>query len=115
MGALPIHSDMASIREWVDDGDNGLLFPVDDIDALERAIARGLSDDDLFNRAAQRNRELVDARLNRNRLRAWFATMIDRILLRGQTIDESKGPDPLFSHGSYGDESSPAGASAPRP
>ncbi len=90
MGALPIHSDMASIREWIDNGDNGLLFPVDDIDALERAIARGLSDDELFNRAAQRNRQLVDTRLNRDTLRDAFATMIGRVLLRRKTRDASR-------------------------
>jgi glycosyltransferase involved in cell wall biosynthesis len=89
MGALPIHSDMASIREWIDDGDNGLLFPVDDIDALERAIARGLSDDELFNRAVRRNQQLVDARLNRDMLRDGFAAMIDKVLRRRQTVDMS--------------------------
>lgn len=65
MGALPIHSDMPSIREWIDHEVNGLLFPVDDLAALESAIIRGLEDDDLLRRAAQRNAELVHSRMNR--------------------------------------------------
>ena len=55
MGALPVHSDMESIREWIEPGVNGLLFPIDDLGSLERAIIRGLEDDDLCRQAAQRN------------------------------------------------------------
>ena len=44
---------------------NGLLFPVDDLGSLERAIIRGLEDDDLCRQAAQRNEQLVHARMNR--------------------------------------------------
>lgn len=65
MGALPIHSDMDSIREWIEPGENGLLFPVDDLAGLERAIVQGLEDDDLCRRAAQRNEQIVNARINR--------------------------------------------------
>jgi glycosyltransferase involved in cell wall biosynthesis len=77
MGALPIHSDMTSIREWIDDGHNGLLFPVDDVEALKRAIVRGLDDDDLFHRAEQYNRTLVDQRLNRKTV----GPAVNRIIL----------------------------------
>jgi glycosyltransferase involved in cell wall biosynthesis len=65
MGAFPIHSDMESIREWIEPGVNGLLFPIDDLGALERAIIRGLEDDDLCRKAAQRNQELVHSRMDR--------------------------------------------------
>ena len=57
MGSLPIHSDMESIREWVDPGVNGLLFPIDDLGALENAIIRGLEDDELCRRARERNEQ----------------------------------------------------------
>jgi glycosyltransferase involved in cell wall biosynthesis len=68
MGALPIHSDMESIREWIDPGVNGLLFPVDDLAAIESAIIRGLEDDDLCRQAAEKNKQLIHARMNRSRV-----------------------------------------------
>lgn len=68
MGAFPIHSDMESIREWIEPGVNGLLFPIDDLGALEQAIMRGLEDDDLCRQAAQRNEELIHARVNRRQV-----------------------------------------------
>lgn len=69
MGALPIHSDMESVREWVVDGENALLFPVDDEDAIRQAIIRGLEDDALCERAAQINAAVVRQRLDRNDIR----------------------------------------------
>ncbi len=80
MGALPIHSDMASIREWIDDGENGLLFRVDDVEALERAIVRGLADDELFQRSEARNRALVDERLNRNKVGSALGRIIEGLV-----------------------------------
>lgn len=80
MGALPIHSDMASIREWIVDGDNGLLFPVDDVPAIERSVARWLSDDALFHRAELRNRALVEERLNRKKVAAALTEALQRLV-----------------------------------
>jgi glycosyltransferase involved in cell wall biosynthesis len=59
MGALPIQSDTVSTREWIEDGDNGLLVPPEDADAVERALLRALRDDALVERAARRNEELT--------------------------------------------------------
>lgn len=79
MGALPVHSDMESIREWVEPDVNGLLFPIDDLGALERAIIRGLEDDDLCRRAAQRNQELVHARIDRAQVGREIDAKLQRI------------------------------------
>jgi glycosyltransferase involved in cell wall biosynthesis len=65
MGALPVHSDMESVREWVDDGVNGLLFPVDDIAMLQACIERGLDDEELCRTAADRNLAIAQARMSR--------------------------------------------------
>jgi len=69
MGALPIHSDMASLREWVEHGYNGLLFPVDDVKALAACIERGLADATLRAQAAQHNWRLIEERADRDKLR----------------------------------------------
>ena len=63
MGALPIQSDTISTREWISDGENGLLVAPEDPDDVERALRRALADDGLVERAARLNEELTDARL----------------------------------------------------
>jgi glycosyltransferase involved in cell wall biosynthesis len=79
MGAFPVHSDMASLREWVEHGVNGLLFPVDDIEALAACMEQALADAPLRDRAARINFALIDERADRERLRgqlaAWLATV----------------------------------------
>lgn len=65
MGALPIHSDMESVREWVVDGSNGLLFPVADVEALRRQVERGLTDDALCRQAAADNWAITRSRMDR--------------------------------------------------
>ncbi len=76
MGAFPVHSDMASLREWIEPGRNGLLFPVDDVPALAACLEQALVDAPLRERAAQLNWEIVERRadrtLLRERLRQWI-------------------------------------------
>lgn len=83
MGALPIHSDMSSIREWIEDGENGLLFPVDDVGALERAIVRGLTDDALCERSARANWEIVARRLDRRAIGPAVAAAVRQAIAGG--------------------------------
>jgi glycosyltransferase involved in cell wall biosynthesis len=79
MGALPVHSDMASVREWVKPGSNGLLFPVDDANALTAAIVRGLNDENLFNQAFELNTMIVRERVDRNQMRATLSEWLKKI------------------------------------
>jgi glycosyltransferase involved in cell wall biosynthesis len=76
MGAFPVHSDMASLREWVEHGRNGLLFPVDDVAELGRCLEKA-RDVQLRDRAAQLNWQIVEQRVDRaglrERLRQWIA------------------------------------------
>ena len=61
-GALPVAGDIASVREWVEPGVNGLLFDPADPRALADAVVRALGDAELRARAAERNAALVRAR-----------------------------------------------------
>ncbi|HEY0777074.1 MAG TPA: glycosyltransferase family 4 protein [Gemmatirosa sp.] len=61
-GALPVAGDIASVREWIDDGRNGLLFDPSDARALAVAIIRALDDAPLRADAAARNAALVAER-----------------------------------------------------
>ena len=61
-GCLPVVSDLPANREWITDGDNGLLFPVGDDAALAACLRRAAGDAGWRAQAARRNRELVAAR-----------------------------------------------------
>lgn len=61
-GAFPVSGDIASLREWVQDGVNGLLFPPDDPRALADATLRALEDDGLRRQARERNEVLIRER-----------------------------------------------------
>jgi len=81
MGALPIHSDMESVRDWVEHGFNGLLFPVNDVGALAQCIERGLTDDAFVSAAAVRNWDLTVTRMNRDRIRTTVKDLIETHVL----------------------------------
>lgn len=78
MGALPVHSDMASLREWVDHGKNGLLFPVDDAAALRGCLNRALTDVQLRVSAEHRNASIIEERADREKLRRTLEVWIKR-------------------------------------
>ncbi|MFN2383273.1 MAG: glycosyltransferase [Gemmatimonadota bacterium] len=61
-GTLPILGDIASVREWITDDHNGLLFDPADPDALAEAIGRSLTDCGLHQRAARANAVLIQQR-----------------------------------------------------
>lgn len=61
-GAFPVAGDLAPVREWVEDGRNGLLVDPADPRALADAVLRGLDDAPLRARAAECNAALVAER-----------------------------------------------------
>ena len=58
-GCFPVVGDLESIREWVDDGINGLLADASDPDALARSVNRALADSSLRDQAAKLNSSLI--------------------------------------------------------
>jgi glycosyltransferase involved in cell wall biosynthesis len=61
-GCFPIVGDLESIREWIEDGKNGLLVSPADPEAVAAAIVRAASDAGLRRKAADRNRRIIAAR-----------------------------------------------------
>jgi glycosyltransferase involved in cell wall biosynthesis len=59
---LPVAGDLESIREWIKDGENGLLVDSNDHSQLADGILRALEDKGLRLRAAGLNRELIRQR-----------------------------------------------------
>lgn len=68
VGTLPLVSPLESIKEWVEDGKNGLLAHALYPNEITQAIDRALSDDKLFNSAAIINREIIEKRANRQQI-----------------------------------------------
>ena len=66
-GAFPVAGDLDSIREWINDGENGILFDPDQVDQAAEAIVRALEDVDLRNRAAESNRRIIESRADYER------------------------------------------------
>ncbi|RJP47170.1 MAG: glycosyltransferase [Anaerolineaceae bacterium] len=71
-GCFPIAGDLESIREWITDGENGLLIDSGSPSALANAILQAIKDKDLRVKAAGLNREIIATRAEyaRNMARA---------------------------------------------
>jgi glycosyltransferase involved in cell wall biosynthesis len=61
-GCFPIAGDIESLREWITDGENGLLCDPADPKALAEVIIRALQDASLRERARAHNQRLIDER-----------------------------------------------------
>lgn len=73
-GAFPVVSDVAALREWITDDDNGLF--VREVEPLEiaRAVMKALASREMLERAKVKNREIVETRASS---RYWVARMED--------------------------------------
>jgi glycosyltransferase involved in cell wall biosynthesis len=63
-GVFPVCGDLESIREWIRDGENGLLVDPGDPDALSAAILNAFRNERLRERAAGINKQLITERAN---------------------------------------------------
>lgn len=61
-GCLPVAGDIPALREWITDGENGLLVAPRDAQGLAAALLRGLDDADLRRRAREINQRLIAER-----------------------------------------------------
>ena len=77
-GCLPICGDIESIREWITPGENGLLVPPDDPQALAAAIDRALNDAAFRQTAAQKNLALVTERASSASMQEKIAAFYSR-------------------------------------
>ncbi len=90
-GCFPVVTDIEGNREWIRDGENGLLFPVGDDAALARCLERAVRDAELRQSAATLNRALIVER-------ATWSTNMERVerlfaeLLRDARAPAAAGP-----------------------
>jgi glycosyltransferase involved in cell wall biosynthesis len=96
-GCFPIAGDIASLREWIRDGENGHLVPPGDAAAVARAMVSAARSSDLRTHAAQINTRLV---AERGEARA-VGRMIDEFY--GATVGRATAP----ANGAYSPRSEP--------
>jgi hypothetical protein len=69
MGSFPIQSDTSCASEWFKNGQTGILVSPEDPEDVEKAVRQALADDDLVNRAAQLNYDMLFERLEYSKIK----------------------------------------------
>ncbi len=64
MGTFPVQSCTACADEWIVNGQSGLIVPPENVELIEKALRRALTDDRLVDQAASLNRETAYKRLD---------------------------------------------------
>jgi glycosyltransferase involved in cell wall biosynthesis len=64
LGVFPIHSGLEIVREWISDGENGLLVHPEDVQAVAQALRNALENDALVDKAAEHNLEIIAKNLS---------------------------------------------------
>jgi glycosyltransferase involved in cell wall biosynthesis len=82
-GCFPVAGDLPSIREWVTDGENGLLIDPRDERSLAAAVLRALDDDGLRARAAEVNARRITEQADFEHCMAQAASFYERVLRSG--------------------------------
>ncbi|MFH1446334.1 MAG: glycosyltransferase family 4 protein, partial [Chloroflexota bacterium] len=81
-GCFPIVGDIESLREWVENGKNGLLIDPQDPQALADAISQALESPELRQKAATLNKTLIQQRasiaINRPKIKEFYMHLISR-------------------------------------
>ena len=85
MGAFPIQSNSGAEHEWIIDGQTGMLVPPNDPAAVANAIERGLTDDDLVDRAVATNYQVIAERLDSRQVQQTVVQLYEDIMQQVQT------------------------------
>ena len=88
-GCFPIAGDLESLREWIRDGENGLLVDSGSPSALAGAILRAIKNKDLRAKAAGLNQEIIASRAevgrNMANVKSFYQEVITQYVLRNIT------------------------------
>ncbi|MEJ2720726.1 MAG: glycosyltransferase [bacterium] len=79
-GLFPVTSDIPATREWIRDGENGLLVPPRDAGAAARAIIDAWRNEDLRESARNQNAGLIEARADWHSNMALVRNEFDRLI-----------------------------------
>ena len=76
-GCLPVVSDLPANREWITDGENGIVVSEN---LLEKSLERAMQLDPI--KVASRNREIIEARATKQANRSRFIAIYEHLLNR---------------------------------
>lgn len=93
-GAFPVAGDIASIREWIVDGENGLLCDPNDPAAIATAMRRALVDKELRARARTQNFRIVRERALGSTVRVQMATFYTLVTAESESARARIGDPP---------------------
>ncbi len=79
IGCLPVCGDIESIREWIGNGENGILVDPNDPYALAEAVQRGITDEEFRRVAAERNLAIIRERAEVSTVRQQVAEFYSRM------------------------------------
>lgn len=77
-GCFPVVGDIESLREWLTDGENGLLVDPKDPQKAAQAIIAALSSDDWLMKARQDNQQMISERADMHVVRAQMSEFLKR-------------------------------------
>ncbi|HEY9231479.1 MAG TPA: glycosyltransferase family 4 protein, partial [Blastocatellia bacterium] len=81
-GCLPVAGRIESVREWIEDGVNGLLCDATSVESLATAMIRALDDEPLRRAGREHNRRLITERAEYNRVMQQAEDFYQRIIAR---------------------------------
>ncbi len=79
-GCLPVAGDLESIREWIQDGENGLLVDPSSVQGVAEGVVRGLTDAGLRGRASRMNAGVVAERADYSVQMPRIASFYEQVL-----------------------------------
>jgi hypothetical protein len=91
MGSFPIQSDTSCANEWFEDSRTGILVKPEDPENVEKAIRKALADDDLVNRAAQLNYDMLFSRLEYSKIKNMVVSIYKNLV--GDTSQNNKNKE----------------------
>ncbi|MBN1166542.1 MAG: glycosyltransferase family 4 protein [Methanospirillaceae archaeon] len=80
LGALPIHSNLDPIREWIEHGINGLLVNPENIDDVRGAILFAINNPSFIEKAAHINKKIIEDRLSYYTIRKRVIEIYEQVI-----------------------------------
>lgn len=84
-GSFPVAGDIESVREWIVDGENGLLCDPTSPESMAHNIRRGLTDEQLRDKAREINLRLVFDRAEYNKVMHQAEEFYHQVIQRAQS------------------------------
>jgi glycosyltransferase involved in cell wall biosynthesis len=114
-GCFPVAGDLESVREWISDGENGLLCDANDAASVARSMITAVEDEELRRRAKEFNAGLVKQRAEYSEQMSRVDRFYESAIERKRMTRETGRPHWAFSTPEGLNVCSKAGSASPNP